>query len=157
MLKKAIRTLVAVGMATLLCASTAFAGDSVKNVGEDFEQENPAMGWSELEESLYNAKAPKESWVLRSTKTVNVTSGKITLKSYTQELLNNTKLAKGVTTHSSRFYGYVRARFESVTGTVLKGSDSGRIYSYNGTTAEIPFSPDATGWTGIANTYCDEA
>lgn len=93
---------------------------------------------------------------MRSTKDVEVPSGVITLKSYTEELLDDTKLAKGVTTRSTQFYGYVRARFEEMDGTIKTGSDSGRVYSYHGATAETPSTAEYAGWIGIAHTYCGE-
>lgn len=69
-------------------------------------------------------------------------------------LLNDTKLCKGVTVHSSSFKGYVRARFETVFGEVLEGSDSGRRISYNGWYAETPDNVSSGGWNGVAHTYC---
>ena len=86
---------------------------------------------------------------------INVTSGKINLKSYVMTFLNGTKLCKGVSTHSKSFYGYVRARFESLFGVVVSGSDSDRKYSYYGSTAQTPDDTQGNvGWNGTAHTYC---
>lgn len=70
--------------------------------------------------------------------------------------LNDLKLCKAVTSHSTTFRGYVRARFETVFGEVETASDTGRKYSYMGTTAITPSNPNTnySGYAGIAHTYC---
>lgn len=105
---------------------------------------------------LHNAEFLKASWILAETTEVNVPSGIITFRVYIQELPNNTKLPKAVTTHSSRFSGYVCVQFEGINGIVQEGSDSGRVYSYYGAMAETPIAPDTIGWMGIIHAYCDE-
>ncbi len=114
--------------------------------------------WSDMEtsigtQSLFMVNAWDPVWTLRSTQTYSFTQGTITLKSYTMELLDGSKLCKGTTTHSTSFRGYVRARFENLFREVDPGSDSGRVYSYKGATAETPVGP-YVGYVTIAHTYC---
>ena len=129
-----------------------------------FDEANAIGGWSEQDSSIQmgnktfkapvaRAMAYEPQYVLRNTQSHTFSNGVITLKSYTMELLNDTKLCKGVTSHSNYMYGYVRARFETIFGEPHTESDSGRVYSYYGGTAETPDS-ESGGWNGIAHTYC---
>ena len=115
--------------------------------------------WSEPDaphsiQKTYEIKAWEPVWKLRATGTYSFSQGNITLKSYTMELLNDTKLCKAVTTHSAYFRGYARARFETLLGSVNSGSDTGRVYGNYGATAETPDNLASGGWSGIAKTYC---
>ncbi len=124
---------------------------------QELDEANAAYGWSEDAESgiaVLSDYTGEPEWILREDENVVVTPGVINLKSYTMVLLNDTKLCKGVTVHMSRFQGYVRARFETILGEVHTQSDTGRVVSYYGRTAETPGNVDAGGWNGIAHTYC---
>lgn len=120
------------------------------------DEATAAYEWSEASERGITGLSDELGlpvWTLRDTKDVTADLGTINLKSYTMTLLNDTRLCKGVTEHSGYFKGYVRARFETIFGEVETDSDSGRVFSYRGDTAETPAS-DAGGWNGIAHTYC---
>ncbi len=139
---------------------TTFLGSSSAVQAQALDEEaNAAASWedtstSSLKNSATSSARYEDAWILQDTKNVAVTGGTITLSSYTMTLLNDTKLCKAVTTHIGYFRGYARARFETITGVVYAGSDSGRIYSHYGATAITPDNPSTTGWTGIAHTYC---
>ena len=149
-------------------AAVMFFGNVTTGYAYSNTDEVNSVGWSELEEPNSLKKIEKlrgayaetlntdddEPWLLRSTKSYEFSNGIITLKSYTMELLNNTKLCKAETSHSNYMYGYAEARFESIFGVEVPGSSSGRIYSYYGSKAETPTNPDYVGWTNIAHTYC---
>lgn len=142
----------------LMTVATIMANSGLTTYAQTFSDEgNAAYGWSELAESKstdVSLLSSEPVWTLREDKDVAVSAGTINLKSYTMTLLNDTKLCKGVTVHSSSFKGYVRARFETVFGEVLEGSDSGRRISYNGWYAETPDNVSSGGWNGVAHTYC---
>ncbi len=123
--------------------------------GQSLPDETSVHSWSESNSNIAAVSYSLPEWILYDTKDVTVDKGSINLKSYVMTLLNDTKLCKATTEHSSYFYGYVRARFETIFGAVHSGSDSGRKMSYWGTTAETPGNDDAGGWNGVAHTYCN--
>ena len=135
----------------LICTfgNTSFAystNESYRQYGEWID--NKAVNTNKLVRYLLSSNG--DSWVLRSTDTYDFPAGSITMESYTYET-GWEKHCKAVTTHSSNFYGYVRARYETLGGSVVSGADSGRVYSYYGATAETSY----TGMSiAIAHTYC---
>ena len=158
-----IKAVLAATLTVTLCFANVASGYAYSN------DETGSPGWCELEDgkaynkvtSVKNFDAAtldssfgEPQWILRKTASYEFSNGVITLKSYTMELLNDTELCKGVTSHSNYMYGYVRARFESLIGVVVEGSDSFRVRSYYGSTAETPTNPEYVGWNGIAHTYC---
>lgn len=120
------------------------------------DEANAAYGWAGAEEIQTHSARYEPTWVRTDDKDVSVAKGTINLKSYVMTLLNDTRLCKGVSKHSAYFKGYVRARFETAFGEVITGSDSDRVISYYGTTAETPDNTLGTaGWNGVAHTYCN--
>lgn len=152
-----IRNRVIKKMVLFAAVATVLSNGAFVAHAQDLSEETAAYGWSEAEESgiaELSDYTGEPVWTLRDTKDVAVDAGTINLKSYTMVLLNDTKMCKGVTVHSSRFWGFVRARFETIFGQVHEGSDSGRVKSFYGDTAETKDSISG-GWNGIAHTYCD--
>jgi outer membrane protease len=146
---------------TIIIPSTVVNAKEPIIEANDFENSN--NGWSEsvtssnanqLMGSLAVNYTP--TWVLTATGSYSVASGTINMSSYVETFLNDTKLCKATTTHSTSLDGYVRARFESIFGIVITGSDSYRVSSFTGTTATSPANPDTEGWNGVAHTYCGE-
>ncbi len=153
-------------------AAVMFFGNVTTGYAYSNTDEVNSVGWSELEDTNSLQKSKNVSslknldgevsvaefglpqWVLRGDGTYEFSNGKIRLLSYTMELLNDLKLCKGTTSHSNYMLGYVRARFETIFGEVHEGSDSMRVRSYYGATAETPSHPIDEGWAGIAHTYC---
>ncbi len=124
------------------------------------DESGAAYGWEEKVENKETlqtrvfAVSAEPSWKETDYKAVAVNYGTIYLRSFVMTLLNDTKLCRGVTTHSTSFQGYVRARFETLFGEVIAGSDSDRKISYYGTFAETPDNVASGGWSGVAHTYC---
>ncbi|MCQ2523852.1 MAG: hypothetical protein MJ123_05875 [Lachnospiraceae bacterium] len=147
-------------VAVLFCKEAVYAKSNEFAFGES--EKNAAYCWIDTEAirvntnviSAVKGKEYNPTWKLREEKQVKVKEGVITLRSYTMTFLNDTKLCKGITVHSSSFCGYVRVRFEDLLGNPIAGSDSGRKVSFTGTYAETPTNKVSEGWSGIAHVYC---
>ncbi len=147
-------------MSIFLTVIILMAG-TIKGYAFSSKIENKAYGWTETvspKRAIQKA-ASREfgmpQWHLTDDQTYEFSNGSIRLKSYIMELLNDTELCKGVTSHSNYMNGYVRARFETALGIVVSGSDSGRVWSFYGATAITPDS-ESGGWSFwyTAHTYC---
>lgn len=142
---------------------TTLVSAETKNYYSDCN-DNTEYGWAEeppinLFDSALSFSLVKsgnvDTWVLRSTNTYKYSNNRtMTLKSYTWTYNNETKICKGVTTHNAKLYGYVSAHFATIFGVMYPDSFSGRQYSYYGTEAVTPDTPDGNGWGGIAHTNC---
>lgn len=157
-MNKLVKNLVAAIMAMCIFASSSIAGyaGNVKICGgwsDDKSMVQSQHSIISLKPRVGTMEFGLPEWHLRDKQSGTVGLATVTLYSYTMELLNDTKHCKGVTSHSCYQYGFVRARFETIFGEVHKGSDTGRVFSYYGATAETPSSGAADGWNGIAHTY----
>lgn len=145
-------------IAVMIFAAALASGKMTVHAQPEINESDMTYGWIEPLENKENLVLPHSNgeadWILRSDKDVSTSAGVINLRSYTMTLLNDTKLCKAESKHKTYFHGYVRARFETILGIVVTGSDSGRVETYSGTTAETPHNADTVGWNGVAHTAC---
>lgn len=145
-------------IAVIIFATVLGSGKMTVHAQPETNESDMKYGWIESLENGESMVLPysdgEADWILRSDQDVPTSAGVINLRSYTMTLLNDTKLCKAESKHKSYFHGYVRARFETILGIVVTGSDSGRVDSYWGTTAETPHNAETVGWNGVAHTAC---
>lgn len=150
------------GIMSIFLAVIILMAGTIKGYAFSSKIENKAYGWTETVspgKTIMKRALSREfglpQWHLTDDQTYEFSNGSIRLKSYMMELLNDTELCKGVTSHSNYMNGYVRARFETTLGIVINDSDTGRIYSFYGDTAETPDTVSG-GWSYwyVGHTYC---
>jgi hypothetical protein len=122
------------------------------------------FSWSEEKRVMprrTNLKAADDEWdwQLQSTKTFETDIATHVMSSYIlYAQTSDYRWCKAETTHTStsgkEAYGYSRARFETIFGKVVDGSDSGRCWRTGKSTAMTPLDND--GFSGIAHTYCGD-
>ncbi len=96
-------------------------------------------------------------WEVLDSKWASTSLGAHFLTSYILWTLSDTRYAKAETKHYDNngdmaLLGYSRARFESLFGIVISGSDSDRVWGYGTSVAETP--KDVAG--GVAHAYCGD-
>lgn len=102
-------------------------------------------------------------WESQGTKEIDTSLG---VHSHTPYLYmymyDESRQVMATTTHTNNsggaLYGYTRARFESLLGSAITASDTGRQWGTGSSSAETMGNNGVKrGWGGIAKTYCGDS